>query len=78
MTLMFPGPVTLHSEDHLTREEFHRRYKAAPPMLRAELVEGVVYVTSPVSARHGEPHGRMATWSGHITRAIRSSTSTTM
>jgi Uma2 family endonuclease len=51
----------LESGDRLSREEFHRRY-CALPNLRAELVEGVVYVTSPVRALHGEPHGDMVAW----------------
>ena len=46
----------LHSGDRLSRSEFERRYKAAKG-IRAELIEGVVYVSSPVSfAGHGVPH----------------------
>ena len=37
----------LESGDRLTRAEFHRRYEARPDLERAELVEGVVYVSSP-------------------------------
>jgi Uma2 family endonuclease len=45
--------------DRLTREEFLRRYEAMPHVQKAELVEGVVYMPSPVSAAdHGEPHFR--------------------
>src|SRR5215216_1103090 len=52
----------LESGDRLTREEFHRRYAARPDIKKAELVEGVVYVTSPVSAIHGEPHATVVGW----------------
>lgn len=53
----------LESGDRLTREEFHRRYCARPDIKRAELIEGVVYVAaSPVSARHGGPHGMTVMW----------------
>jgi Uma2 family endonuclease len=53
----------LESGDHLTREELHRRYCARPDMKKAELVEGVVYVASPVRADlHAEPHGAIAGW----------------
>jgi Uma2 family endonuclease len=45
----------LESGDRLSREDFHRRYSALPNT-RAELVEGVVYVASPVRVLHGEPH----------------------
>jgi Uma2 family endonuclease len=53
----------LESGDRLTREEFHRRYAARPDIKKAELVEGVVYVASPVSSRfHGRPHARVMGW----------------
>lgn len=53
----------LESGDRLTRAEFHRRYCARPDIKKAELVEGVVYVASPVRADlHGEPHGNMMFW----------------
>ncbi len=55
--------VSLESGDHLTREEFHRRYSERPDIKRAELVEGVVYVGSRVRFdRHGQPHGLVVAW----------------
>lgn len=54
----------LENGDHLTRVEFERRYSAAPGLKKAELIEGVVYVPSPVRAYHAEPHGMMAIWLG--------------
>lgn len=52
-----PGAPPLQAGDRLTREEFERRYEAMPEVKKAELVEGVVYMPSPVSAEdHGEPH----------------------
>lgn len=55
----------LENGDRLTRAEFERRYRAMPDV-RAELVEGVVYVmASPVRAsRHGEPHADLITMLG--------------
>lgn len=51
-----PVPV-LQNGDHLTREEFERRYHAMPNSCKAELIEGVVFMPSPVRAeQHGEPH----------------------
>src|SRR5438067_1236044 len=41
-------PVLLESGDHLSREEFHRRYCERPDIRKAELIQGVVYVASPV------------------------------
>jgi Uma2 family endonuclease len=55
-------PPPLESGDHLTRDEFHRRYLEHPEIKRAELVDGVVYVSSPVGITHGEPHGRAVGW----------------
>jgi len=61
------GPVPLlHSGDRLTRDEFERRYNATPAHIRAELVEGIVYVMGPPVSEpyHGRPHGRFITWLG--------------
>jgi Uma2 family endonuclease len=55
----------LESGDRLTRDEFHRRYCAQRDLKKAELVEGVVYVSSPVgSPSHSAPHARIVTWLG--------------
>jgi len=55
--------LPLHSGDHLTRAEFERRY-AMWPGITAELIEGVVYVASPVSLDHSKAHARLNTWLG--------------
>ncbi len=55
----------LESGDRLTRDEFHRRYCARPDLKKAELVEGVVYVASPVRMpAHAVPHARVMAWLG--------------
>ena len=55
--------VSLESGDRLTRDEFHRRCCARPDIKKAELVEGVVYVASPVRFdRHAEPHFLVIGW----------------
>jgi Uma2 family endonuclease len=65
MAARIEAPVTLESGDHLTREEFHRRYLARPDINKAELVEGIVYVGGRVrSTDHGEPHASMVAWLG--------------
>ena len=38
----------LENGDRLTRAEFERRYDAMPDLKKAELIEGEVYVGSPV------------------------------
>ena len=53
---------TLESGDRLTRPEFERRYAAASNV-KAELIEGIVYVASPLRFRqHAEPHSRLHGW----------------
>jgi Uma2 family endonuclease len=55
----------LESGDRLTRPEFERRYAAVPHIKKAELVEGIVYVASPLRfTPHAEPHSRLVTWLG--------------
>lgn len=58
------GRPPLDSGDRLTRAEFERRYAARPDIKKAELIEGIVYVPSPVYPRHGGPHGHIVTWLG--------------
>ena len=55
----------LRPGDRLTRDEFERRYHAMPDVKKAELIEGVVYMPSPVSNEsHGAPHADLITWLG--------------
>jgi len=58
------GLPSLESGDRLTRAEFERRYEAMPHIKKAELIEGVVYMPSPVSASHNRCHGQVVTWLG--------------
>src|SRR5215472_10079508 len=47
----------LQPGDHLTRPEFERRYDATPILKKAELIEGVVYMSPPVLFDdHAAPH----------------------
>ncbi|MBW4591717.1 MAG: Uma2 family endonuclease [Brasilonema angustatum HA4187-MV1] len=55
----------LESGDRLTRHEFERRYQTMPHVKKAELIEGVVYLASPVRVKsHGRPHAKIITWLG--------------
>lgn len=55
--------LLLENGDRLSRAEFERRYTAMPEDIKAELVEGVVYMASPLRIRnHGEPHGDITGW----------------
>ena len=60
-----PPVPALQNGDRLTRDEFERRYEAMPGDRTAELIEGTVYMPSPVHASgHGEPHAHLMTWLG--------------
>lgn len=52
----------LEPGDHLDQKTFHERYKAMPGNIRAELIGGIVYMPSPLKARHGESHIELGTW----------------
>lgn len=53
----------LQSGDRLTRPEFERRYTAMPHIKKAELIEGTVYMASPLKFEpHAEPHGDLMGW----------------
>ena len=53
----------LENGDRLTRAEFERRYDAMPQLKKAELIEGEVYLPSPVPhGRHSHPHTRLVAW----------------
>ncbi len=63
-----PPPETiplLRDGERLSREEFERRYEAMPELNRAELIEGVVHMPSPVRLdHHGSPIVDLVTWLG--------------
>ncbi|MGV3722045.1 MAG: Uma2 family endonuclease [Actinomycetota bacterium] len=60
-----PVRPPLQNGDHLSRDEFERRYDTMPDVKKAELIEGVVYMPSPVRRRgHSRPHIVAATWIG--------------
>jgi Uma2 family endonuclease len=50
----------LYAGDRLTQAEFHRRYEASLPHVKAELIGGVVYMPSPLRAPHGDVHAKLA------------------
>ncbi len=54
-----PVTVGLVEGEHLDQPEFHRRYEAMPLGVRAELIDGVVYMPGPVSWDHGKNHFSM-------------------
>jgi Uma2 family endonuclease len=60
-----PDILPLENGDRLSRAEFERRYHAMPQVKKAELIEGVVYMPSPVRfTAHARPHSQIVTWLG--------------
>ena len=58
-------PPILVAGDRLDRAEFERRYDAMPELKKAELIEGIVSMSSPVShEHHARPHLHLATLFG--------------
>src|SRR5437773_1096358 len=51
------GEPLLEQGDRLSREEFERRYERMPQLKKAELIEGTVFMASPLPA---EKHARLA------------------
>jgi Uma2 family endonuclease len=56
------GDIPLEPGDCLDQETFHARYEAMPEHVKAELIEGVVYMPSPLKIDHGEVHGEVIAW----------------
>jgi Uma2 family endonuclease len=52
----------LENGDRLTVPEFERRYEAMPDEKKAELIEGVVYLSSPVSTGHSDAQAMLTGW----------------
>lgn len=47
---------------HLTQAEFHRRYELMPAVKRAELIEGIVFMSSPLSKAHSDANAQVLGW----------------
>ena len=58
-----PKIPPLQNGDRLTWVEFERRYREMPHLKKAELIEGIVYMASPLRiTNHGEPHASIMGW----------------
>src|SRR5688572_5819901 len=51
-----PEPYELRNGDRMNSEEFMRAYEQTPKDFRAELIGGIVYVSSPLKIKHGNNH----------------------
>ncbi len=56
----------LESGDRLSAREFLRRYEAMPELKKAELIQGIVYMGSPIRlTQHAEPDNLIQWWLRH-------------
>ena len=62
LALALPPP--LREGDRLDSVEFLRRWEAMPDLKRVELIDGVVFMASPVSLDHCTTHHDINTWIG--------------
>ncbi|MEC4802860.1 MAG: Uma2 family endonuclease [Jaaginema sp. PMC 1079.18] len=68
--LTTPPIPFLENGDRLHRSEFEKRYHGMPKPVKAELIEGTVYMASPLRfSTHAEPHSKIITWLGVYTAA---------
>jgi Uma2 family endonuclease len=64
--LLHPPLPPLENGDRLIRHEFERRYQQMPHVKKAELIEGIVYMASPLRFEpHAEPHADLIIWLGN-------------
>src|SRR5947209_7102448 len=62
MNMLIRTSRPLENGDCLTRDEFERRYAAMPEVKKAELIEGIVYMPSPVRLEgHGKQDSHLTT-----------------
>ena len=77
-----PPAPPLESGDRLIRAEFEQRYEAMPQLKKAELIDGIVFVGSPVRERqHGAPHHDLGGWLAFyraLTPGLRAADNTTV
>src|SRR3954470_19349691 len=52
----------LENGDHLDQKTFHERYEAMPPETRAQLIGGIVFMSSPLKRPHSRTHAQVARW----------------
>jgi Uma2 family endonuclease len=65
-TRLHPSVPPLENGDRLISREFERRYQQMPHVKKAELIEGIVYMASPLRFEpHAEPHADLIIWLGN-------------
>src|SRR5439155_11519546 len=55
-------PLLFYPGDRMTRDEFIARWECMPELKFAELIDGVVYMPSPLSIPHGQKDNLLQGW----------------
>ncbi len=58
----FEALTVMETGDHLSQPVFHARYEKTPKHVKAELVEGVVYLQASLKRSHGRAHSLLMHW----------------
>jgi Uma2 family endonuclease len=70
--LLYSNPLLFSPGDRMDRDEFLSRWNRMPDVKFAELIDGIVYMPSPISREHSRLQGQMAVllshYVGHTTR----------
>jgi Uma2 family endonuclease len=61
--------LPLRNGEHLSRGEFERRWDPTRELRLAELIEGIVFMSPPISDTHSEHHDRLHHWLSVYARA---------
>jgi Uma2 family endonuclease len=64
-----PTLPPLENGDRLDQKTFHARYEAMPEGTHAELIGGIVYLSSPLKRPHGRIHIQATRWLGEYEEA---------
>ncbi|HLI82379.1 MAG TPA: Uma2 family endonuclease [Bryobacteraceae bacterium] len=62
MQMLYTQPLLFEAGDRMDREEFLARWEEMPDLKRAELIDGVVYLPSPVSRQHSGKEILLSFW----------------
>jgi Uma2 family endonuclease len=62
---MKDAPSTLVEGQQLDQPTFHALCEAMPPTIRAELIDGVVFMSGPIGLDHGEAEFPASMWIGY-------------
>jgi hypothetical protein len=70
MRLVYAQPLPFEAGDRMCRDEFLARWEEAPDLKFAELIDGVVYLPSPVSLEYSDREILLLIWATTFARRL--------